>query len=306
MLACEAKECKNLLMPKPPTSKISPEAIEEYRKILARDPMSKIFATLAEAYRELGMHAQAEKVALDGIQRHPKYVSGYVALGRTLLDQNRLKEALPILKKACEVDPQNLLAWHLAGTCYLQLNDSKEALLCFKMVLFLNPQSNSARKAVQKLETLTANEYEDDVFEMKYLSTSASIPNKAPKGLRQSLGQDSMTATGIDLAGLSKVPPLASPKDLERTLSLVDALIIRNDLTRAREALNRAHHAFSMNPEGQILIQKRFALLDESIPPETAAPLSPLKNRERQAFERKKRVLENLLHRIKELQTPSL
>lgn len=291
-------------MSKSPPSKISPEAIEEYRKILARDPMSKIFATLSEAYRELGMHAQAEKVALDGIKRHPQYVSGYVALGRTLLDQNRFKEALPVLKKACEVDPQNLLAWHLNGTCNLQLNDSKEALRHFKMVLFLNPQSSSARKAVQKLETLTANEYEDDIFEMKYLSKSVSIPSKVPKGLRQSLGQESMTATGIDLAGLtsSQAPPLTNPKDLERTLSLVDALIIRNDLTKAREALSRAHHAFPDNSE----IQKRFEMLDENIPEEAAAPLSPLKNRERQIFERKKHVLENLLHRIKELQTPQL
>lgn len=255
--------------------------------------MSKIFATLSEAYRELGMHAQAEKVAIDGIKRHPQYVSGYVALGRTLLDQNRLKEALPILKNACNVDPQNLLAWHLAGNCNLQMNDSKEALRCFKMVLFLNPLSTSARKAVQKLETLTATDYEDDVFEMKYLSSSPTIPKK-----------DSLTTSGI--SGVSQPPPLANSKDLERTLSLVDALIIRNDLQKAREVLSRAHQAFPTDVEAQKHIQQRFELLDESIPEEAAAPLSPLKNREKQVFERKKRVLENLLHRIKDLQTPQL
>jgi tetratricopeptide (TPR) repeat protein len=286
MLACARKECKNLLMSKTPSSKISPEAIEEYRKILARDPMSKIFATLAEAYRELGMHAQAEKVALDGIRRHPQYVSGYVALGRTLGDQNRFKEALPVLKKATEVDPQNLLAWHLMAHCHLQLNDSKEALRCFKMVLFLNPLSEKARKAVQKLETLTANEYDDDVFEMKYLS-----PTSSPSPAISPLAAQTPTP-----------PPLAGPKDLDRTLSLVDALIIRNDLEKARAALNQAHRAFPENIE----IRKRFEFLDESVPEEAPTPISPLKNREKQAFERKKMLLENLLQRIKELQTPAI
>lgn len=275
----------------PGTSKISPETIDEYRKILARDPMSKVFASLAEAYRELGMHAQSEKVALDGIKRHPTYVSGYVALGRTLIDQDRLKEALPVLKKASSLDPQNLLAWHLMGTANLQMDDSKEALRCFKMVLFLNPLSVSARKAVQKLETLTADEYEDDIFEMKYLSNTTPASNKIPSKAA------TIPTTSMDLGG-PKTPPLAGPKDLERTLSLVDALIIRNDLTKAREALNRAHRAFPGNAE----IQNRFDLLDESVPEESAAPLSPLKNRERQIFDRKKHLLEGLLHRIKDLQ----
>jgi tetratricopeptide (TPR) repeat protein len=281
----------------PSGAKISPETIEEYRRLLARDPMSKVFASLAEAYRELGMQAQAEKIALDGIKRHPTYVSGYVALGRTLMDQERLKEALPMLKKASSLDPQNLLAWHLMGTAHLQMNDSKEALRCFKMVLFLNPQSTSARKAVQKLETLTADDYDNDIFEMKYLAGSAAIPAKAPRHLRESLGEEALTRTGIEITG-TKTPPLVGPKDLERTLSLVDALILRNDLTQAREALNRAHHAFPGDPE----VQKRFELLDDSIPEEAAAPLSPLKNRERQIFERKKDLLEGLLHRIKDLQ----
>lgn len=58
------------------------ESIEKYREILRRDPNSQVFAALADAYRELGMLADAEKTARHGVERHPSYVSGLVALGR--------------------------------------------------------------------------------------------------------------------------------------------------------------------------------------------------------------------------------
>ncbi|MEZ0393056.1 MAG: tetratricopeptide repeat protein [Pseudobdellovibrionaceae bacterium] len=258
-------------------AKIPAKAIEEYHRILQKDPNSKIFAPLAEALRESGDFPQAETVAANGIRRHPEYVGGYVALGRLLLDQGRFREALPILQKACELDAENLLALHLLGTLYLQTSQPKEALKAFKRVLFLNPQSEKARNAVQKLESLSADEYEEDLFEYSGPKNKAE---KAPQAKENP----------------TPAAPALSANELERKLSFVDALIVRNNLEKARSALMELNAKTPGHPE----INKRFELLEEHSPEEEAMPLQPLLSREKVVFDRKKRLLENLLQRIKD------
>lgn len=262
-------------------AKIPAKAIEEYQKILQRDPNSKVFAPLAEALRESGDMTQAETVAANGIRRHPSYVGGYVALGRVLLDQGRFREALPILQKATDLDAENLLALHLLGTLHLQISQPKDALKAFKRILFLNPQSEKARNAVQKLESLSADEYEEDIFQYQ------SLKNQPAKSASRESAAPAVKA--------QPVQPL-STNEIERKLSLVDALIVRNQLDKARAALMELHSKLPGHPE----IAKRFDLLDETAPEEEATPLHPLSSRENTVFQRKKRLLENLLQRVKD------
>lgn len=253
------------------------ETIEEYRKVLDRDPASKVFAPLAEALREQKEYSQAEYIAWHGIKRHPEFVGGYVALGRILSDQGRHKEALPPLKKASELDPQNILALQLLANSYLQMQMTKEALKAFKMVLFLNPHSEKARKAVQKLESFSAEEFEDDVFEY-------SRPN--------------LRVAQSDLENLEEIKADAPIDEIElqRKLSLVDALIIRNQYDRARDALLELNLRAPNNPE----ILERFELLDAETPEEEAVDIRPLVSREKLVIERKRALLEGLLQRIRD------
>ncbi len=262
-------------------AKISAKIIEEYRKILQKDVNSKAFAPLAEALRESGEFSQAEVVAANGIRRHPQYVGGYVSLGRVLMDQARFQEALPILRRASELDPENLLALQLLGTLHLQTNQPKEALKAFKRVLFLNPQSERARTAVQKLESLSADEYEEDIFQYQRLKPQAD-------------SNDDSEITAPVATSPSVTLPITK-SEIDRKLSLVDALIVRNDLDKARRTLLELS---AKNP-GNTEIAKRFELLDESAPEEVATPLKPLKSREMLVVERKRKILENLLQRIK-------
>jgi tetratricopeptide (TPR) repeat protein len=279
-------------------AKISPKAIEEYRKILQKDVNSKAFAPLAEALRESGDISQAETVAANGIRRHPQYVGGYVALGRILIDQGRFQEAMPILKKASELDPENLLALQLLGTVHLQVSQPKEALKTFKRVLFLNPQSEKARAAVQKLESLTADDYEEDIFQYQSLKPQANTTpeRKSQEPARKSseFSPESNLPKSSSPTKPAPTQPLTGP-ELDRKLSLVDALIVRNDLARAHNTLLELHQKLPGNAE----IGKRFELLGETAPEEEAAPLQPLRSREKMVVERKKRILENLLRRIK-------
>ncbi|MBC7372306.1 MAG: hypothetical protein H7326_12110, partial [Bdellovibrionaceae bacterium] len=145
--------------------KIEATAIEKYQLLLQKDPNSQVFAPLAEAYREIGMLKEAELVVRVGVKRHPHFAAGYVVYARIARDLERFDDCLKLAQKATELAPENLMAHQMQAELHLQLKQPKQALKSFKMVLFLNPQSEKARKAVSKLESLTADEYDDEVFE---------------------------------------------------------------------------------------------------------------------------------------------
>ncbi|MFN7826147.1 MAG: tetratricopeptide repeat protein [Pseudobdellovibrionaceae bacterium] len=252
-------------------AKVNMETIEKYQEILRKDPNHRAFALLAEAYRELGMFPQAEKGARDGIRRHPNYVSGYVVLGRILMDMENFTESLQCFLKATELDPQNILAYHLAANSYLQLDDPKSALKFYKRVLFLNPQNEKAKKAIAKLESLTADEYEDDNFSMQKLSAGGK-PNPAPQN---------------------------SETSLDRSLSLIEALLVRGDLEKAKQFLLPLQDKHPNHPQ----VLEKWALLEESERfEEEAEPLSPVASREKQILAKKTQFLENLLQGLKKVQ----
>jgi predicted Zn-dependent protease len=144
--------------------KIDPATVEKYQKILEKDPNSQVFAPLAEAYREMGMLPEAQKIVTAGVQRHPQFVGGLVTYAKVLRDAGQLGRALEALKKATTLAPENILAHQLLAETHLASKNAKEALKAFKMVLFLNPNSQSAQKAVQKLNTLTSDSRNNNYY----------------------------------------------------------------------------------------------------------------------------------------------
>lgn len=254
------------------------ESIEKYQEILRKDPNSQVFAALAEAYREMGLLRQAEKIAREGTQRHPGYVSGFVALGKVFLTQERWKDAEVVLQKAATLGPENILAHQLLGQVYLQTKRPKDALKAYKLVLFLNPQSEMAKKAVEKLEALTADEFEDDVFEMK-----------KPQQQGKAIAPSPSTPTGKPTMGLGN--------SLERTVSLIDAFIVRNEIGKARDLIRAASLTFP----GENKIQDRWEMISEE-PFEEATPIEPDLSREDFIRDRKIQRLQFVLQRIKSYQ----
>lgn len=257
------------------------ESIEKYQEILRKDPNSQVFAALADAYRELGLIDQAEKVARHGIQRHPSYVSGFVALGRILMAKESWKDAEFSLSKATSLSPENILAHQLLGQIYLAGNRPAEALRAYKMVLFLNPRHEKALKAVEKLETVSALEFDEDIFQMKNLSQKPG----AAKNSSVSFG-----SAPEDLAKLR-----------ERKLSLIDAHIVRNELGMAREQLHESARLFPGDPG----FAQRWEIVGESSQAEEAPTLHPDLKRENYIRDRKLQRLESVLHRIRSV-SPSV
>ncbi|HBO85119.1 MAG: hypothetical protein A2073_05325 [Deltaproteobacteria bacterium GWC2_42_11] len=84
--------------------------IERYRGILAKGPLSIVFAPLAELLRRRGFVDDALQICLDGLQKHPNHIGGKVALGRIYYDKGMIKEARKEFEEVIRIAPDNILA----------------------------------------------------------------------------------------------------------------------------------------------------------------------------------------------------
>jgi tetratricopeptide (TPR) repeat protein len=259
---------------------IQPELIEKYQILLQKDPKSQVFAPLTEAYRQMGLLEEAFRIAVRGVQFNPNFGGGRIALAKVFLDRDNLQGAVIELEKAVDLSPDNIMAHSLLGECYLKSKRPKDALRSFKMVLFLSPNDQKAQKAVRKLESLTADEYEEDLFEMKQLPQNDH-------------------AGGAGAAEtLKPIPTGALTSELDRILSLSDAYIVRNDLDKANEVLRQGEISFGSHPE----LTKRFKLVNQrnvSTESDTNIEGPPL-SRERQRLDAKISMLQDILERVRD------
>jgi tetratricopeptide (TPR) repeat protein len=84
--------------------------LERYLRIFQENPDSRVFAPLADLYRRVGRLREAETICREGLDRHPYYAGGRVALANILLDSSRLDEALAEAESVVTYYPENLLA----------------------------------------------------------------------------------------------------------------------------------------------------------------------------------------------------
>jgi tetratricopeptide (TPR) repeat protein len=131
------------------------EEINKYLDILARDPRSRAFAPLAEAYRKAGLLDEAIETSREGLKNHPSYFGGRVALGRALFEKDLFSEAKDEFVQVVQAAPDNLMAQKLLGQAWQQLGNSTEAEKAFRMVLLLDPRDEEAQRSLDSLSGTT-------------------------------------------------------------------------------------------------------------------------------------------------------
>lgn len=129
-----------------------PAHFREYLRRYQEDPTSRIFAPLADCYRQLGRVDEAIQVCLDGLNHHPDFAGGRVALARCYLDKKRYAEAKTELQKVVDAAPENILAHRIMGETHAALGDKEGALHSYKMALMLSPQDVALTQKVHTLE----------------------------------------------------------------------------------------------------------------------------------------------------------
>jgi len=128
------------------------EEIQRYEKMLAKDPDSRAFAPLAEAYRKAGDLDMALSIALSGLEIHPNYVGGLVVSGRVLFEKGEYKKAMEALSKAVADSPENYRAQKCLAKTAMELKDNETALTALKAAALLSPEDEEVVADMKKLE----------------------------------------------------------------------------------------------------------------------------------------------------------
>lgn len=217
---------------------VSADVVEKYQTLMRHNPHSQVFAPLADAYLERGLDLQAEELLMQGTQRHPLFTSGFVILGKAKLKMKKFEEAEVALRKALELSPQNILAHQLLGDTYLALKKPFDALKSYKMVLFLNPYSAKAKQAIDKLETASALEFEEDTFSMAKLSDLKKIEKNYSPPVKESTSESH------------------KEKSRKRLLQLVDAFLVRGDYKESLDLLLEMRTEFGNHSDIETRITK--------------------------------------------------
>ncbi len=255
---------------------ISPEFLTRYQSIYNENPESKVFAPLAEAYRKIGLLDEALKVCEKGVPLHPEFPGGHLILSKILIEKDQLKKAIDPLIRTTDLSPENILAHKLLAETYMKLRQPKKALSSYKMVLLLNPNDKTAAHHIHKLESLTADEYDDALF-----ITRNSTSNETTNDPHEETKPNHQTT-------------------VEHFISLTDAFIVRSNFEKALETLSQLESTIGSHPE----IDKRKAFLNAQntspLPIETEEDIIPLKIDLEQNKKKKIKRLQSMLRRIKE------
>ncbi|MBC7458756.1 MAG: tetratricopeptide repeat protein, partial [Bdellovibrionaceae bacterium] len=242
------------------------QKMESLQIELQSNPKSLSFAQLADLYLAQNMIADAETLLLRSLKYHPASVSGHMLLGRVYQLKNEDQKALDHFNICLQKAPTNWTCYLLRAQMYLKLQKPKLALQDFKQVMLHNPQHMGVQKSIIRLESLTADEYEEDLFEIKNINQiAATTQTYTPVNASTAMTSNDSWA---------KINPR-----LERVLSLVDAFVTRQDYDKAIKLLRECQSEFGDQASNINEIQARLLKLSqfetvEKLRPKEAAHIS--------------------------------
>lgn len=130
------------------------EEIGRFEAQYRQNPVSLVFARLADAYRKAGDPERGLSVLAEGIERHPDYPSAHIVRARCLVDLDRPADAEESLRRVLELDGQNLVAMRgLAGLAERR-GDPSEAMRWCEQIVALDPMNVEAETALARLRTV--------------------------------------------------------------------------------------------------------------------------------------------------------
>ncbi len=251
--------------------KVSTQLLKKYQRIYRKEPGSRVFALLADLYRQNGELEKALALCHKGVKKHPHFAIGHLTLALILLDMNQLNSAVQSLDTAASLSPDSLLVHRLLGQVWMQLKDPIKTLNAYKMVLFLDPKNKKAINVVRKLEPLTADQYDHTGFDFKQIE---EVGESAEKNLsiQSSKKPDSFESNYSDLSSKNK----NEVKQFALQMAMVTALTYRKNIDKAREFLKGIKRIYGPKKNFKKYIQQ----LEESLPFPNRAP-SKLNDRDR-------------------------
>jgi len=96
-------------------AKTSRDNLKQLQSEFTKNPGSRLFVHLAEAYRQAGDLRQAHELLTQGLRKHKDYPSGMIVLAKVLSDQGEDAKAEGVWRDVLRLDPQNVLALRALG-----------------------------------------------------------------------------------------------------------------------------------------------------------------------------------------------
>lgn len=110
--------------------------LSESARLAPRDARPLVaLGTIHEAHDNLAGATRAYKAA---VKRQGELVSGLIGLGRVLIQSGHAVDALPFLKRAARIDPQNIAVHNNLGVALSTVGLTKEAIEAFRGALDLD------------------------------------------------------------------------------------------------------------------------------------------------------------------------
>ncbi len=126
--------------------------LAKYFTMYKKNPRSKVFAPLAEAFRKLGMLDDSFKILKEGIRNHPNYTLGYIVLAHCYFDQGKFELTYNTLRPIVAQNADNISLQKVFAQACMNLGNLEEALDTYKYLLFMNPRDKFFTDQVKKLE----------------------------------------------------------------------------------------------------------------------------------------------------------
>ncbi|HSP80429.1 MAG TPA: tetratricopeptide repeat protein, partial [Myxococcaceae bacterium] len=130
--------------------------VERYEQLLAQDPASSVFVELAKALIAQGEPARAIPVCEQGISHHPQSVKGRVLWGKALIHLGRPAEAMAQFDQAIAIDKENPHAYNLIAEVLLQRGLYRSALPILRKALALQPNDGRVRGWMEQTQAALA------------------------------------------------------------------------------------------------------------------------------------------------------
>lgn len=130
--------------------------VEKYEQILAQDPASTVFVELAKALIEQGEHQRAISICQSGLTHHQKSVVGRVLWGKALINLGRPAEAMEQFDKAVAIDRENPHAYNLIGEVLLHKGLYRSALPLLRKAVALQPNDGRVRQWLEQTQRALA------------------------------------------------------------------------------------------------------------------------------------------------------
>ena len=135
---------------------LSPQ-IDRFRRQLQKNPNSRVFAPLADAYRKEGMIDEAIKICEEGLKKHPDYSSAHVVLGRCYYDNGNFAKAKNEFEITIKLDSQNQIALEVLAEIYEQEGNIEKAIQNYEQILNLDPFNDEAQDKLNQLQAILSS-----------------------------------------------------------------------------------------------------------------------------------------------------